>query len=175
MINNLYVIDYILIILTLLFVFFSIWKGFIQSILGLMTWIGSIVITLIFYEKLSFYLSGKLNQIDFLENTGLSQIISTVLSIIILFIVILIILRKIKKLITSDIDRATLGIIIDKFFGIVYGLFFSYFLFSIILFFIDKVSGSLSIYLIDNSSILFQIYLIKSLCYLLEFSQQKFI
>ena len=69
-----------------IFVFFSIWKGFIQSILGLMTWIGSIIITLIFYEKLSLYLSLQLNQINFLENTGLSQIISKILSIIIALI-----------------------------------------------------------------------------------------
>ena len=91
MINNLLFLDYVLIVITTLFVFFSIWKGFIQSILGLMTWIGSIIITVIFYEKLSIYLSLQLNQINFLENTGLSQIISKILSIIILFIILLII------------------------------------------------------------------------------------
>ena len=53
-INDLYMFDYILLIITSLFVFFSVWKGFIQSILGLMTWIGSIFITLFFYEKLSY-------------------------------------------------------------------------------------------------------------------------
>ena len=71
--TDLYVIDYILLFITLLFVFFSIWKGFIQSILGLMTWIGSIFITLIFYEKLSNYLSSKLNEFTFFENLGLSS------------------------------------------------------------------------------------------------------
>jgi len=163
MINNLLFLDYVLIVITTLFVFFSIWKGFIQSILGLMTWIGSIIITVIFYEKLSIYLSLQLNQINFLENTGLSQIISKILSIIILFIIVLIILRKIKKLITSDIDRATLGIIIDKLFGIIYGLFFSYFVFSVILFLINQVSDNLSFYLIENSNILFQIDLINEI------------
>ena len=59
-ISDLYTFDYILLFITLLFVFFSVWKGFIQSILGLMTWIGSIFITLIFYEKLSNYFSNKL-------------------------------------------------------------------------------------------------------------------
>ena len=62
--NNLYALDYILLVLTSLFVLLSIWKGFIQSILGLMTWIGSIIITLIFYQKLSDYLSIYINKID---------------------------------------------------------------------------------------------------------------
>ena len=125
MISNFYTLDYILLFITLLFVFFSIWKGLIQSILGLMTWIGSIFITLFFYEKLSNYFSTKLNEFEFFENTGLSEIISIIISIPIIFILSLIILRKIRKLITSDLDKATLGIILDKSFGIVYGLFFS--------------------------------------------------
>ena len=127
-INDLYILDYILLVITFLFVFFSIWKGFIQSILGLMTWVGSIVITIIFYEILSNYVASKLNEFEFFENTGFSEIIGIIVSIPIIFIISLIILRKIRKLITSDLDKATLGIILDKFFGIIYGLFFSYFI-----------------------------------------------
>ena len=79
--NSLYTIDYILIILICLFVFFSIWKGFIQSILGLMAWVGSIVITLIFYSQLSYYFSNQLNKITFIEAIGLSEILSVIISI----------------------------------------------------------------------------------------------
>ena len=127
-ITNLYTLDYILLVITLLFVFFSIWKGFIPSILGLMTWVGSIIITLIFYKTLSNYFATKLNEFEFFENTGFSEIIGIIVSIPIIFIISLIILRKIRKLITSDLDKATLGIILDKFFGFIYGLFFSYFI-----------------------------------------------
>ena len=159
LINNLYMFDYFLLVIILLFVFFSVWKGFIQSILGLMTWIGSIFITLFFYDKLSNYISRKLNAFEFFENTGLSVIIGIILSIPIIFILSLIILRKIRQLITSDLDKATLGIIIDKLFGIIYGLFFSYFIFSITLFFVDKISPNLSLYLIEKSQILLEINL----------------
>ena len=71
--NNFYSFDYILIAIILLFIFFSIWKGFIQSILGLMTWIGSIIITLIFYQKLSDYFSFYINKIGFFESLGFLQ------------------------------------------------------------------------------------------------------
>ena len=158
-INEFYTFDYILIIITLLVIFFSVWKGFIQSILGLMTWIGSIFITLFFYEKLSNYFSNKLSEFNFFESTGLSEIIAIIASIPIIFILSLIILRKIRKLVTSDLDKATLGIILDKFFGIIYGLFFSYFIFSITLFFVDKISENLSFFLLENSKILLNIYL----------------
>ena len=97
--NNFYSFDYILLAITLIFIFLSIWKGFIQSILGLMTWIASILITLIFYQKLSNYLSIKINQINFLESTGLSEIISIIISIPVIFIFSLIILRKLRKII----------------------------------------------------------------------------
>ena len=65
MFNDLFTLDYILLIIILLFVFFSIWKGFIQSILGLMTWIGSIFITLFFYENLADFISMQLNEFEF--------------------------------------------------------------------------------------------------------------
>ena len=152
--NNFYPFDYILLAITLLFIFFSIWKGFIQSILGLMTWIGSILITLIFYKKFANYLSVKINQIDFLESTGLSEIISIFISIPLIFIFSLIILRKLRKIISSDLDKATLGIILDKFFGIVYGFIFSYFIFSILLFLIEQINSNFILFINNNSFIL---------------------
>ena len=156
-INNLYALDYILLVITSLFVLFSIWKGFIQSILGLMTWIGSIIITLIFYEKLSNYLTIYINKISFLESLALSEIIATIISIPLIFILSLILLRKFRKILSSDLDKATLGIILDKFFGIIYGFVFSYLIFSIILLFIEQINTNLFSFFLNNSFILLNI------------------
>ena len=147
--NNFYSFDYILLAITALFIFFSIWKGFIQSILGLMTWIGSILITLIFYNKLANYLSTKINQINFFESTGLSEIIGIFISIPLIFIISLIILRKLRKIISSDLD---------KFFGIIYGFIFSYFIFTLFLFLIERINSNFIIFLNNNSFILSNIY-----------------
>ena len=51
--NLIFPYDYILLTIILIIVIFSFWKGFIQSILGLLTWIGSILITIYIYESLS--------------------------------------------------------------------------------------------------------------------------
>ena len=153
-ITNFYPLDYVLSVITILFIFFSLWKGFIQSVLGLMTWIGSIIVTLIFYQNLANFLSIQINQINFLESTGLSEIIALIIAIPLIFIISLIILRKIRTVISSDVDKATLGIILDKFFGIIYGFIFSYFIFSIIIFLIDQVSTNFLFFLEDNSFIL---------------------
>ena len=150
-------LDYILLVITSLFVLFSIWKGFIQSILGLMTWIGSIIITLIFYQKLSDYLFIYINKINFLESFGLSGIISTIISIPIIFIISLILLRKFRKIISADLDKTTLGIILDKFFGIIYGFIFSYFIFSILLLLIEQINSNFIQFLNNNSFILLNI------------------
>ena len=156
-INNLYMLDYILLVITSLFVLFSIWKGFIQSILGLMTWIGSIIITLIFYQKLSDYLSIYINKINFLESLGLSTIITTIISIPIIFIISLILLRKFRKIISADLDKTTLGIILDKFFGIIYGFIFSYFIFSLLLILLEQINSNFIVFLNKNSFILLNI------------------
>ena len=152
--NNFFYFDYILLVITLLFVFFSIWKGFIQSILGLMTWIGSIIITLIFYDKLSNYISYRINQINFFETLGISEFLSIMFSIPIIFIISLILLKKIKKMISSDVDKATLGIFLDKLFGIIYGFAFTYFIFSFSLFLMEQVSYDFVLIMMNNSFIL---------------------
>ena len=151
--NNLYLVDYILLVITFLFVLFSIWKGFIQSILGLMTWIGSIIITLIFYQKLSDYFSFYINKIGFFESLGLSTIIATIVSIPLIFILSLFLLKKFRKIISSDLDKATLGIILDKFFGIIYGFIFSYFIFSVLLLLIEQLNSNFILFLNNNSFI----------------------
>ena len=107
-----------------------------------------------FYQKLSDYLSIYTNKIDLLESSGLSEIITTILSIPIIFIISLIILKKFRKIISADLDKATLGIILDKFFGIIYGFIFSYFIFSILLLLIEQINSDFIQFLNYNSFIL---------------------
>ena len=57
--------DYIVLTLTLIFILFGIWKGFISSVLSLLTWVGSVFITIYSYEYLSVYLNNILLNIDF--------------------------------------------------------------------------------------------------------------
>ena len=155
-INFIFPYDYILIILTAITLIFSTWKGVIQSILGLMTWIGSILITLYTYNSFSNFLNSQLLKINFLQNyESVSIIMSIILSIPIIFLISLFILKRIRKVISSDLDKQILGIIFDKFFGFIYGLIFSYFIFSTILFILYKLNfESLSFWLINNSEIL---------------------
>ena len=71
--------DYVIIALTLVIVVFSFWKGFINSILSLLTWIGSLFITIFSYEFLSSYLNNILSNIDFLSNFDqFNYILSTI-------------------------------------------------------------------------------------------------
>ena len=67
-INLVFPLDYILLTITLLFTLFSAWKGLIQSILGLMTWVGSIIITLYSYNSFSNFLDTQLLKIKFFQN-----------------------------------------------------------------------------------------------------------
>ena len=62
-INFNFPIDYILFIIAILFIVISTWKGLIQSILGLMTWVGSIIITLYSYNAFSNFLNTQLLKI----------------------------------------------------------------------------------------------------------------
>ena len=157
--NNIFLLfpyDYILIVLISLIIIFSIWRGFIQSILGLLTWIGSILITLYAYNVFALFITNQLLKIKFFQNYELvSNIIGIIISIPIVFLVSLFILKKIRKFLSSDLDRQILGIIIDKFFGLIYGIFFSYLILTTILFIFNKFGFiSLNIWLIDNSNIL---------------------
>ena len=53
-------LDYLVLILTVIIIIFSFWKGFINSILGLLTWIGSVFITIYAYQYLSNFISEQL-------------------------------------------------------------------------------------------------------------------
>ena len=66
--NLIFPIDHIILTIGLIVVIFCFWKGVINSILGLLTWIGSIIITIYFYNNLSNFINKQLLNIEILEN-----------------------------------------------------------------------------------------------------------
>ena len=78
--------DYVVLILTAVIVVFSFWKGFINSILGLLTWVGSVFVTIFSYQYLSNFLSEQLLYINFLQRfEQFVSVISIIISILISF------------------------------------------------------------------------------------------
>ena len=149
--------DYIVIIISLIFIIISFWKGFIQSLLGLLTWLGSIIITIYSYNILSIFISKQLLKINIFKNYELiTNVIGIVISIPLIFLISLFILKKIRKFISNDLDQQILGIMLDKFLGLIYGLFFSYIIFATLLYFIEKIYFFNFFYkwIIENSYIL---------------------
>ena len=155
-ININFPLDYVLLIIAILFIIFSAWKGLIQSILGLLTWVGSIIITLYSYNAFSNFLYTQLLKIKLFQNYEMiSNILSIIISIPITFLISLFILKKIRKFLSSDLDKQIFGIIIDKIFGVIYGLIFTYFIYSTILFTFNKFNfEDLNQWFFDNSQIL---------------------
>ena len=154
--------DYIVIILIIIITFFSFWKGFINSVLGLLTWVGSVLITIYTYEYLSNYLNKILLNINFFKNfEQIVSIISIIISIPLLFLLSLFILKRIRRIISSDLDKQILGLILDKFFGAVYGIVFAYVVFSSALFFTSNDSlnilNNLNTFFKEHSIIMKQI------------------
>ena len=156
---DLLVFDYIILSLSVVIIIFTFWRGFINSILGLLTWVGSLFITIYTYEYLSQYLNNLLLNINFLS--GFEQIISIfsiIISIPIIFLISLFILKRVRKILSSDLDKQILGIILDKFFGIIYGIIFSYVIYSTVMYFTinSKIEtiNNFNIFLIENSNIL---------------------
>ena len=149
-------LDYIVIIITLLFVIFSSWKGLIQSILGFFTWVGSIFIAYYFYPVFSNYLENQLLKIKVFQNFEiLSNLLSVIIAIPIIFLLSLFILKRIRKIISSDLDKQILGILVDKILGIVFGALLSYFIFSTVMFSLNKFNlNNLNNWIINNSEIL---------------------
>tara|TARA_Y100001936_G_scaffold240237_1_gene274397 strand:+ start:470 stop:1012 length:543 start_codon:yes stop_codon:yes gene_type:complete len=151
--------DYVVIILSAIIIIFSFWKGFINSILGFLTWVGSIFITIYAYQYLSEFLNTILLNINILQNfEQFVTIISIIISIPIIFLVSLFILKRIRKFLNSDLDKQIFGIIIDKFFGVIYGLIFSYVIFSSLLYLTNnnniELFNSVYLFLVENSNIL---------------------
>ena len=154
--------DYVILILSLIIILFSVWKGFINSVLGLLTWVGSLFITIYSYTYLSSYINNLLLNIDFLKNLEqFVSILSTLLAIPLIFLLSLFILKRVRKILSSDLDKQILGLILDKFFGLIYGIVFSYVIFSTVIYFTYNnkfnLINSLNIFLVENSNILNQI------------------
>ena len=154
--------DYVVLILTAIIIIFSFWKGFINSILGLLTWIGSVFITIYAYQYLSNFLSEQLLNINFLQRfEQFVSVISIVISIPLIFLFSLFILKRFRKFLNSDLDKQILGIIFDKFFGTLYGIMFSYIIFSSLLYLTDnnelELLNNFYSFLVENSNILNQI------------------
>ena len=155
-INFNFPLDYVLLIIAILFIIFSAWKGLIHSILGLLTWVGSIIITLYSYNAFSNFIDTQLLKIRLFQNYEMiSNIISIIISIPVIFLISLFILKKVRKFLSSDLDKQIFGIIIDKVFGVLYGLIFTYFIYSTILFTFNKFNfEDLNQWFFDNSQIL---------------------
>ena len=155
--NLIFPMDHIILTIGLIVVSFSFWKGIINSILGLLTWIGSIFITIYFYNNLSNFINKQLLNIEILKNyEQITNLISIILSIPIIFLISIFILKKIRKIISSDLDSQILGKIIDKVFGILFGFIFNYIMFSTIIYGINNIAflNSLNNFLLENSYIL---------------------
>jgi len=155
--------DYILLIITFIIIIISLWKGFVQSLLGLLTWVGSIIITIYSYNSLSNFFSEQLNKIDLLKDyPSIINLIAIIISIPLIFLITLFILKRVKQFISNDLDKQILGIVLDKFFGFIYGFIFSYVIFSTILYGLENFSLLNSFYnwIIENSYILNNLNLI---------------
>lgn len=151
--------DYIVITIILLTILFCLWRGFIQSILGLFTWLGSILITIYTYNSFSNFLSKQILNIEIFKNYEyLSTVISIVIAIPIIFLISLFILKKVRKIISADLDKQILGKIFDKIFGAIYGILFSYILFTTVLIILERYKfENLDYWLKNNSNIIFVI------------------
>ena len=157
--EELLVLDYIVLIFSCVLVIFSFWKGFVSSILGLLTWVGSIFITIYTYSFLSEFFYNLLLNIEFLSD--FKQFVSTIsfiISVPLIFLISLFLLKRIRKILNNDLDKQILGVILDKFFGAVYGILFTYIILSSLLFFTNNnnfsIINNFNIFLNENSNIL---------------------
>ena len=149
--------DYIVIVISFIFIIFSFWKGFIQSLLSLLTWVGSIIITIYSYSILTTFVSKQLLKIDLFKNYELiTNVIGTIIAIPLIFLISLFILKKIRKFISNDLDKQIFGIILDKSLGLIYGLIFSYIIYATLLYGIEKINFFEPFYkwILENSYIL---------------------
>ena len=155
--NFIFPIDYILLTIGTIVVIFCFWKGIISSILGLLTWIGSIILTIYFYNVLSEFINKQLLNIEIFKNyEQITNLISILLSVPLIFLLSLFILKKFRKIISSDLDSQIFGKIIDKIFGFIFGFIFNYIIFSTIIYCINNFEflNTFNNFLIDNSYIL---------------------
>ena len=131
--------DYIILLIIFIIILFSFLKGVIQSILGLLTWVGSILITIYSYNYFSDFLTKQILKINFFQSYEyLTNIASLIISIPVIFLISLFLLKRFKAFISTDLDKPILGIIFDKIFGLIYGIIFSYIILSAIVIIIDR-------------------------------------
>ncbi|MFL2510250.1 MAG: CvpA family protein [Alphaproteobacteria bacterium] len=163
-INQFEALDYLITILSILIIVFSAWKGFIQSLLGILSWIGAILISVNFHPFLGDIILDQVSKLEFIArlNLPLEGIIKYLIAIPIIFILSFYLLKKFRKFITSDLDKGILGTIIDKFFGIIFGIIFSYIILSTILISNSIISSNwyeknIVLLLKNNSTILIKI------------------
>ena len=159
MITLIFPYDYIVMTILLLIILFSLWKGFIQSILGLFAWLGSILITIYSYDSFANFLSKQILKIKIFQNYEyLTSIISIMISIPIIFLISLFILKKIRIIISSDLDKQILGKVFDKIFGAIYGVLFSYLVLTALLIMLERYKfENLNYWLNNNSNIILAI------------------
>ena len=154
--NLIFPYDYIISFIIFILVIYYFWKGFIQSLLSLFTWVGSILITIYSYDIFAQFITRQLLNIDLFQSYEyLTNIISYIISIPVIFITTLFILKRFRNFLSADLDKQILGIIFDKLFGIFYGLLFSYIIFSSVIFTLDKIKmNELNLWINENSNII---------------------
>lgn len=154
--NLMFPYDHILLILIIITILICTLKGFMNSLLGLLTWIGSVLITIYAYETFSIFLNKQILNINFFSNYEyIINVISIIISIPLIFISSLFILKRIRKFLSADLDKQILGLIIDKIFGFIYGLIFSYIILSSSILLLDRFEFiSLHNWLKNNSYII---------------------
>ena len=153
MITLIFPYDYIIITIILLTILFCLWRGFIQSILGLFTWLGSILITIYSYNSFANFLTNQILKIEIFQNYEyLSNIISIIISIPIIFLISLFILKKVRVIISSDLDKQILGKVFDKIFGVMYGILFSYIVITALIMLLERYKFENSNYWLNNNS-----------------------
>ena len=153
MITLIFPYDYIVMTILLLIILFSLWKGFIQSILGLFAWLGSILITIYSYDSFANFLSKQILKIEIFQNYEyFSTIISIVIAIPIIFLISLFILKKIRIIISSDLDKQILGKVFDKILGTIYGVLFSYLVLTALLIMLERYKFENINYWLNNNS-----------------------
>tara|TARA_B100001250_G_scaffold410669_1_gene437578 strand:+ start:1287 stop:1832 length:546 start_codon:yes stop_codon:yes gene_type:complete len=137
--NLIFPLDYIVLAIGTIIIIFCFWKGIIGSVLGLLTWIGSIIITIYFYSDLSNFINTQLYNINLLKNyEQITNLLSIIISIPLIFLISLFILKKLRKIISSDLDKQVFGILIDKLFGFIFGFLFNYIIFSTLIYFTNN-------------------------------------
>ena len=158
--NYIFPLDYIILVIGSIVIVLSFIRGIISSILGLLTWIGSILITLYFYNNLSDFIDKQLLKLNSLNNyEEITNILSIVISIPLIFLISLFILKRLRKFISSDLDRQILGLFVDKIFGFLFGFLFNYIIFSTLLYCFNNLDylNFLKDWFLENSYIMFKL------------------